>query len=327
MSKKSYSFAQLEAVAQEMRKNPDMVFFYEYETPVATLPTGEILDLVKEFGTRRTSGRGWAIDESWIVGTAIGAATAGSIAIARIPSMATIYAIEYVYNQAGKLRSMTGGQVSMPFVLWQGGGSRSKGSAGQHTEVGQEALYANLPGIKVVVPSDAYDAKGLMVAAIRDPDPVVYFDYPEVKAGEQPDVPDDAYEVPLGKAVVRQQGRDLTLVAWAPATVEVKRALPSLAKAGVSVEYIDPRTLKPLDVDTLVTSVRKTHRLLVVEHGHYTNSFGSHVIAEVVQTVPGIKVKKIAFPDVPGPGAEGMMTWLRPDAPKITDAAIQLMRM
>ena len=327
MPKKSYSFAQLEAVAQEMRKNPDMVFFYEYETPVATLPTGEILDLVKEFGTRRTSGRGWAIDESWIVGTAIGAATAGSIAIARIPSMATIYAIEYVYNQAGKLRSMTGGQASMPFVLWQGGGSRSKGSAGQHTEVGQEALYANLPGIKVVVPSDAYDAKGLMVAAIRDPDPVVYFDYPEVKAGEQPDVPDDAYEIPLGKAVVRQQGTDLTLVAWAPATVEVKRALPGLAKAGVSVEYIDPRTLKPLDLDTLVTSVRKTRRLLVVEHGHYTNSFGSHVIAEVVQAVPGIKVKKIAFPDVPGPGAQGMMTWLRPDAPKITDAAVQLMRM
>jgi pyruvate dehydrogenase E1 component beta subunit len=326
MSKKSYSFAQLEAVAQEMRKNPDMVFFYEYEMPVATLPTGEILDLVKEFGTRRTSGRGWAIDESWIVGTAIGAATAGSIAIARVPSMATIYAIEYVYNQAGKLRSMTGGQASMPFVLWQGGGSRSKGSAGQHTEVGQEALYANLPGIKVVVPSDAYDAKGLMVAAIRDPDPVVYFDYPEVKAGEQPDVPDEAYEIPLGKAVVRQQGKDLTLVAWAPATVEVKRALPALAKAGVSVEYIDPRTLKPLDVDTLVTSVKKTRRLLVVEHGHYTNSFGSHVIAEVAQAVPGVKVKKIAFPDVPGPGAESMMSWLRPDAPKITDAAVQLMR-
>ena len=101
---------------------------------------------------------------------------------------------------------------------------------------------------------------------------------------------------------------------------------PALAKAGVSVEYIDPRTLKPLDLDMLVTSVRKTRRLLVVEHGHYTNSFGSHVIAEVVQAVPGIKVKKIAFPDVPGPGAEGMMTWLRPDAPKITDAAVQLMR-
>ena len=326
MARKSYAYAQLEAVALEMRKNKDMVFFYEYETPIATSSTGEVLDLVKEFGTPRTSGRGWAIDEAWIVGAAIGVAAAGSVAIARIPAMASIFAIEYIYNQAGKLRSMTGGQANMPFVLWQGGGSRSKGSAGQHTEVGQEALYANLPGVKVVVPSNAYDAKGLLITAIRDPDPVIYYDYPEVKSGEQPDVPDDAYEIPLGKAVVRQPGKDLTLVAWAPATVDVKRALPDLAKAGISVEYIDPRTLKPLDVDTLVASAKKTGRLLVVEHSHYTNGFGSHVIAEVVQAVPGIKARKIAFPDVPGPGAEGMMAWLRPDAPKIIDAAIQMMR-
>jgi pyruvate dehydrogenase E1 component beta subunit len=309
-----------------MRRAKDMVFFYEYERPVATSPSGEVLDLVKEFGELRTSGRGWAIDESWLVGAAVGAAAAGSPAVVRLPSMTTIFAIEYIYNQAGKLRSMTGGQASMPFVLWQGGGSRTKGSAGQHTEVGQEALYANLPGIKVVVPSNAYDAKGLMIAAIRDPDPVVYFDYPEVKSGEQPDVPDEAYEVPLGKAAVRQKGSDLTLVAWAPATVDVKRALPDIAKAGISVEYIDPRTLKPLDVETLAASVRKTRRLLVVDHGHYTNGYSSHVIAEVVQAVPGIRARKIAFPDVPGPGASGMMAWLRPDAPKIVSAAREMVK-
>ena len=327
MAKKPYAYAQLEAVALEMRRNKDMVFFYEYERPVATSPTGEILDLTKEFGTLRTSGSGWAIDETWLVGVAVGVAAAGSIAIVRLPSMTTIFAIEYIYNQAGKLRSMTGGQASMPFVLWQSGGSRTKGSAGQHTEVGQEALYANLPGVKVAVPSNAYNAKGLLIAAIRDPDPVIYFDYPEVKSGEQPDVPDEAYEVPLGKAAVRQEGKDLTLVAWAPATVDVKRALPQIAKASISVEYIDPRTLKPLDVHTLVASVKKTRKLLVVEHGHDTNSYGSHVIAEVVQAVPGVKARKIAFPDVPGPGAEGMMAWLRPDEPKIVDAAIEIMRV
>jgi pyruvate/2-oxoglutarate/acetoin dehydrogenase E1 component len=92
------------------------------------------------------------------------------------------------------------------------------------------------------------------------------------------------------------------------------------------VEYIDPRTLKPLDVDALITSARKTRRLLVVEHGHYTAGYGSHIIAEVVQAVPGVRAKKLAFPDVPGPGAAGMMGWLRPDAPKIVDAAIQMMR-
>src|SRR5688500_3959493 len=149
MPKKSYAYAQLEAVAQEMRANADMVFYYEYQTPRATLASGEVLDLVKEFGEPRTSGRGWPIDEQWIVGAAIGAAAAGSKAIARTPSMAPIYAIEFVQNQAGKIRSMTGGQASMPFVLWNDGAGRSRGSAGQHTDVGLEALYANLPGVKV----------------------------------------------------------------------------------------------------------------------------------------------------------------------------------
>jgi pyruvate/2-oxoglutarate/acetoin dehydrogenase E1 component len=326
MAKKPYNYAQLEAVALEMRADPEMVFFYEYQTPTATLPTGDVLDLVKEFGTVRTSGRGWPIDEQWIVGAAIGVAAAGSKAVARIPPMAPIYAIEYIQNQAGKIRSMTGGQASMPFVLWQESAGRQRGSAGQHTDVGLEALYVNLPGIKVVAPSDAYDAKGLMIAAIRDPDPVIYMDYGEVKSGVQPDVPDEAYEVPLGKAAIRQEGRDLTLVAWAPATVDVKQALPELAKAGISVEFIDPRSLKPLDVDTLVASARKTRRLLVVEHGHYTGGFGSHVISEVVQQLPGIKAKKLSFPDVPGPGAGVMMAWLRPDGPKIVDAVTQMMR-
>jgi len=231
-----------------------------------------------------------------------------------------------VQNQAGKIRSMTGGQASMPFVMWIDGAARSRGMAGQHTDVGFEALYAQLPGTKVVAPSNAYDAKGLLVTAIRDPDPVIYLDYSEVKAGDQPDVPDEAFEVPLGKAAVRQTGRDLTLVAWAPATVDVARALPELTQMGISVEFIDPRSLKPLDVETLVASVRKTRRLLVVEHGHYTSGFGAHVVAEVAQEVGGAKVRRLAFPDVPGPGAAGMMAWLRPDAPKIIDAVVQMVR-
>ena len=325
-AQKSYAYAQLEGVAQEMRANPDMVFFYEYSRPIATLPTGQILDLVSEFGEPRTSGIGWPIDEQWIVGAAIGAAAAGSKAIARLPSMAQVYALEYLFNQAGKIRSMTGGQASMPFVLWVDGSGRRRGSAGQHTDVGTESLFAYLPGIKVVCPSNAYDAKGMLIAAIRDPDPVVYMDYPEVKSGGQPAVPDEAYEVPLGQAVVRQEGRDLTIVAWAPATTEVQSALPEIARAGISAEFIDPRSLKPLDVATIAASARKTGRLLVVDHGHYTNGFGSHVIAEVVQEVPGVRARRIAFPDVPGPGAGSMMDWLRPDAPKIVDAARRLMR-
>ena len=326
MANKSYYYAQLEAVAQEMRADPEMVYYYEYQKPTTIAPSGEVFDLVGEFGDLRTSGRGWPIDESWIAGVAIGVAAAGSKAIARLPSMAQIFAIEFVYNQAGKLRSMTGGQASMPFVLWVDGAGRRRGSAGQHTDVGAECLFANLPGIKVVAPSNAYDAKGLLVSAIRDPDPVVYIDYPEVKSGRQPDVPDEAYEIPLGEAVVRQRGSQITLVAWAPATVDASRAVGELSKAGISVEFIDPRSLKPLDTDTIVASARKTRKLLVVEHGHYTAGFGAHVVAEVAQAVPGVRTRRLAFPDVPGPGAAGMMTWLRPDAPKIVDAAIQLVR-
>lgn len=327
MAKKSYNYALFEGIAQEMRKREDMVFFFEYGATSATLPTGETIDLPKEFGPLRTSGRGFAIDECWIAGLAIGCAAAGSTAIARMPTMTPLFPIELIFNQAGKLRHMTGGQAGMSFVLWLGGSSRRRGVGQQHTDVGQEALYANLPGMKVVCPSNAYDAKGLMIAAIRSGDPVVYYDYSEVQSGDQPDVPDDAYEVAIGEAVVRQPGKDLTLVAWAPATTEVSRALPILQEMGISVEYIDPRTLKPLDVDALATSAKKTRRLLVVEHGHYTNGFGSHVIAEVVQAVPGVKARRIAFPDAPGPAAGSMMNWMRPDAPKIVDAAIQMMKM
>lgn len=326
MPNKTYYYAQLEAVAQEMRADPEMVYYYEYQKPTTIGPDGRVFDLVGEFGDLRTSGRGWPIDESWIAGVAIGVAAAGSKAVARLPSMAQIFAIEFLYNQAGKLRSMTGGQASMPFVLWVDGAGRRRGSAGQHTDVGAEALFANLPGVKVVVPSNAFDAKGLLVSAIRDPDPVVYLDYPEVKSGRQPEVPDDAYEIPFGEAAVRRRGADLTLVAWAPATVDASRAVQELAKAGVDAEWLDPRSLKPLDADALARSARKTGRLLVVEHGHYTAGFGAHVVAEVAQRVPGVKVRRLAFPDVPGPGAAGMMAWLRPDAPKIVDAAMQLLR-
>lgn len=325
MAVKPYTYSVLESVADEMRLDKQMVFFWEYENPVATLPSGQVLNLATEFGMPRTSGRGWAIDETWILGVAAGVAMTGLKAVARLPSMASIYAIEYVFNQVGKLRHMTGGQVNMPLVLWLGGAGRTKGSAGQHTDVGQDLFYANIPGLKVVTPSNAYDGKGLMTSAIRDPDPVIFYSYAEVASTPPVDVPDGSFTVPIGKAAVRQEGKDLTLVAWAPATVDVQQAVPELQKAGISVEYIDPRSLKPLDVETLTNSVKKTKRLLVVEHGHYTGGFGAHIVAEMAQRVPGTRFSRLAFPDAPGPGAEGMMKWLRPDAPKIIDAGKKLM--
>jgi pyruvate dehydrogenase E1 component beta subunit len=241
--------------------------------------------------------------------------------------MTTAMPLEFVFNQTANMSMMTGGQVNVPIVMWMDGAGRGGGSAQQHSQVGQEAMYANIPGLKIVCPSNAYDAAGLMTAAIRDPDPVMFFDYREVAAGMQPDVPDETYEVPIGPAVVRQEGTDLTLVSFAPATVDVGKALPDIEAEGISVEYIDPRTLKPLDVDTIAKSVEKTGKLLVVEHGYWTNGFSAHIVAEVAQVVDGAILRRITFPDAAGPASGDMIAWMRPDAPKILEAVKMMAAM
>jgi pyruvate dehydrogenase E1 component beta subunit len=300
-----------------------MSYFYEYQRPVATLPTGEVLNLREEFGDLRTSGPGWPLDETWYIGAATGLTATGIPVVVELPSMTTVFPFEYVFNQVGNFRMMMGGQLSMPMVIWIDGAARAGGSAQQHSQVGQEALYANVPGLKVVVPSDAYNAAGLMTAAIRDPDPVVFYQYPEVASGEQPDVPDEAYTIPLDKAEVTQEGTDITIVTWAPAIVDVRKALPELS--GVSVEVVDARAIKPFDSATINASAKKTGKVLVVEHGYWTNGFSAHVVADIAQNSPGVRVARITFPDAAGPAAREMINWLRPDAPKIVSAVKQLM--
>jgi pyruvate dehydrogenase E1 component beta subunit len=237
--------------------------------------------------------------------------------------MTTVFPFEYIFNQVGNFRMMMGGQLTMPMVIWIDGAARAGGSAQQHSQVGQEALYANVPGLKVVVPSDAYNAAGLMTAAIRDPDPVVFWYYPEIGSGEQPDVPDNAYTVPLNKAEVMQQGTDITIATWSPAIVDVRKALPELA--GISVELVDVRSMKPFDSATVNASAKKTGKVLVVEHGYWTNGFSAHVVADIAQKSPGVKVGRITFPDAAGPAAAEMIQWLRPDAPKIVAAVKQML--
>lgn len=325
MAKKPYRYALLESIAQAMRKDPNLCFFYEYQSPVATLPTGEVLNLWKEFGDWRTSAQGWPLDEAWYVGMATGMCVTGAPVVLELPSMTTVYCLEYIYNQVSNFRMMTGGQYNMPMVIVQDGAARAGGSAQQHSQVGWEALYANMPGLKIVAPRDAYMAAGLMTAAINDPDPVLFCNYTEVASGDQPDVPDGAFEVEIGKAQVVQEGKDLTIVGWAPATVDIAKALPDLAKEGISVEFIDLATIKPMDLDTLLASAKKTGRVLVVEHGYWTNGFSANVVANIVQFAPQVKTGRITFPDAAGPAAREMVLWMRPDAPKIIDAAKKIM--
>jgi pyruvate dehydrogenase E1 component beta subunit len=324
MAAKPGGYAILEAVQFEMRANPHLWMTWQSRKPVEVSPTGQVIDLFAEFGAPRIPW-GTAIDEVWYMGAVAGAAMSGVPGIAVLPSMASIRPIELVFNQVGKLRHMTGGQANMPLVIWAQMAGRRAGSAGQHADAGQESLYGNLAGLKVCIPSNPYDAKGLMHTAIRDPDPVVFCHYGQIN-NVQIDVPDGEYTVPLGKAAVRQEGNDITLVGFGPAAIEINKAVPELEAAGVSVEVIDPISLKPLDTETIVASARKTGRMLAVDHGHQTLSAVTEIITQAAIGAPGTKFGRLAFPDAPPPGSEVMISWMTPDAPKIVAAAQKLLQ-
>lgn len=312
---KSMTAAILEAIRGEMRRDKLLTVLYEYQRPG---------NLEAEFGRWRV--RYCAIDEQWIVGAALGMSMIGVPAIARIPSMATFIPFELMFNHAGKLRHMTGGQAAFPMVLWADMATRAPYQGGQHADAGLESAYARLAGLKIVIPSTPYDAKGLMIAAIRDVDPVIFCHYPMPTTG--PEVPDEPYIVPIGQAAVRTEGKDLTIVGYAPQTTEIAKAVEELKKEGISAEFIDPRTLAPLDgvMETIVQSVKKTGRLLTADEGSYSFCNCAEIVARVAEAVPGVKVKRLAFPDAPAPGAPEMLNYMKVDAARIAAAARKLVK-
>ena len=320
---KNMNYAILEAIQGEMRRDKLLTLFYEYQTPAAGWGNRGI-HLTTEFGALRV--RSCAIDEQWIVGGVMGMSMIGVPAIAHIPSMTTFIPYELMFNHAGKLRHMTGGQASFPMVLWADMAARSPFQGGQHADAGLESSYARLAGLKVVIPSNPYDAKGLMISAIRDVDPVIFCHYSVPASG--PEVPDEPYTVPIGEAVVRNEGTDITIVGYAPQTVEIAKAVEELKKSGISAEFIDPRTLAPLEgvMETILRSVRKTGRLLTSDEGSYSFSNCAEIIARVAEAVPGVKVKRLAFPDAPAPGAPEMINYMKVDAAKIAAAAKNLLK-
>jgi len=240
--------------------------------------------------------------------------------------MATFIPFELMFNHAGKLRHMTGGQAAFPMVLWADMARREAFQAGQHADAGLESCYARLAGLKVVIPSTPYDAKGLMISAIRDVDPVVFCHYPMPSSG--PEVPDEPYTVPIGEAAVRTEGKDITIVGYAPQTAEIARAVELLKKDGISAEFIDPRTLAPLEgvMGPILESARKTGRLLTSDEGSYSFCNCAEIIARVAEAVPGVKVKRLAFPDAPPPGAPEMINYMKIDAAKIAAAARKMVK-
>ena len=320
---KSMSYAILEAIQGEMRRDKLLTLLYEYQQPTSRWGNRTI-NLEKEFGRWRA--RFSAIDENWIVGGALGMSMIGVRAIAHIPSMTTLIPYELMFNHAGKLRHMTGGQAAFPMVLWADMQGRSPFQAGQHADAGLESCYARLAGLKVVIPSNPYDAKGLMISAIRDVDPVVFCQYPVPTSGQ--DVPDDPYTVPIGQAAIRTEGKDITIVGYAPQTVEIVKAVKQLKQRGFSAEFIDPRTLSPLEqvMETIIPSVKKTGRLLTSDDGSYSFCNCAEIIARVAEVVPGTKFKRLAFPDAPPPGAPEMINYMRVSAADIVAAAEKMVR-
>jgi acetoin:2,6-dichlorophenolindophenol oxidoreductase subunit beta len=222
------------------------------------------------------------ISELGAAGVAVGAALAGSRPVLefQFSDFATL-AMEQIANQAAKLRYMLGGKVSVPLVMRFPAGSGT-GAAAQHSQ-SLEAWLAHVPGLKVVQPSTPHDAKGLLLSAIDDPDPVMVFEH-KLLYKMKGDVPEEAYRVPIGKAVIRREGRDATIVATSIMVHKALEAAEALAAEGIDIEVIDLRTLRPLDKDTVIESVRKTTRLACVYEGVKTLGIGAEISAMIAES-------------------------------------------
>lgn len=321
MSKKSWWYAQHEAILQAMGKDRDLIF--TGSLGVATFPGRPEINLEKTFGPERVLDY-TAIDEVWYTAVVLGSALVGSRAIYyNRQYMANTYPFHFVSQHAGKLHHMTGGQATIPAVFWNRISSQAPGFAGQHSDYECDSWYMHIPGVRTVIPSTVYDAKGLMVRAVKSDDPVVYLDYAAF-SGLTDDVPDKVYEVPFGKAAIRKKGSDLTIVSSGGGMPAALKGAEKLAKEGAKVEVIDLRTLNPMDTETLVKSVAKTRRLLTVDQSKYTLAPGAEVIARVAEGVSGAKFKRIAFPDSPPPGAPEMFLYMKPNETHVYEAGKML---
>ena len=255
----TYAEAIREGLAQAMEADP-RVFLFGEDVGVYGGAFGVSGDLVHRFGRERVLDT--PISELGLAGAAVGAALTGMRPVLEIQfSDFVTLAMEQIVNQAAKIRFMFGGKASVPMVVRLPGGSGT-GAAAQHSQ-SLEAWFAHVPGLKVVQPSTPHDAKGLLLAAIDDPNPVLIFEH-KLLYKQRGLVPAEAYRVPLGTAAVRRAGRDVTIVGSSIMALRAAAAAERLAAEGIDAEVIDLRSLRPIDLPTIAASVRRTHRLLVV---------------------------------------------------------------
>jgi acetoin:2,6-dichlorophenolindophenol oxidoreductase subunit beta len=276
----TYAQAIKEAMSYEMRHD-ESVFLMGEDVGLYGGAFGVSVGMLEEFGPERV--RDTPISEAVIAGAAVGAAVTGMRPIAEImfSDFITI-SMDQLVNQAAKIRYMFGGKAKVPMVLRAPAGSGT-GAAAQHSQ-SPEAWFCNAPGLKVVIPSTPADAKGLLIAAIRDDNPVVFLEQ-KLLYRTKGDVPEGEYIVPLGKAIVHRQGSDATVITYGRMLPMCLQAAEQLEKEeGISVEVVDPRTLVPLDKETIIASAKKTGRVLIVHEACQTGGFGGELAAVIADS-------------------------------------------
>lgn len=261
---------------------------------------GTTRDLHKEFGSERVFDTPLA--ETALMGVAVGAAIAGMHPVYLHNRPDFLYlAMDQIINHASKWYFMFGGKVNVPLVIWACIG-RGWGSAAQHSQAIQ-GLFMHVPGLKLIMPSTCYDTKGLLISAIADRNPVVILDH-RMNFRQKGIVPEEIYRLPIGKGVIRRKGKDVTIVAVSHLVTESFQAAQELAADGIDVEVIDPRTLRPLDEELILNSVRKTGHLVVVDTGWKTGGVTAEISAMVAEKgFESLKapIKRLGSPDVPTP--------------------------
>ncbi|MDJ0613031.1 MAG: pyruvate dehydrogenase complex E1 component subunit beta [Rhizobiaceae bacterium] len=311
------------AMAEEMRRDEDVFIMGEEvaEYQGAYKITQGLLD---EFGSRRVVDT--PITEHGFAGIGVGAAMAGLKPIVEFMTFNfAMQAIDQIINSAAKTLYMSGGQMGAPMVFRGPNGAAARVAA-QHSQC-YAAWYSHIPGLKVVMPYTASDAKGLLKAAIRDPNPVVFLEN-EILYGQSFDVPDvEDWVLPIGKARVHKSGTDASIVSFGIGMTYAVKAAEQLAEDGVDVEIIDLRTIRPLDMDTVIASVKKTNRLVTVEEGFPQSSVGDHIAAQIVQQAfdyLDAPVVTICGKDVPMPYAENLEKLALPSVEEVVAAVKQV---
>ena len=276
-----------EAMSEEMRKD-ERIYLMGEEVAEYNGAYKASKGMLAEFGPKRVIDT--PISELGFAGIGVGSAMNGLRPIIEFMTFNfSLVAIDQIISNAAKMRQMSGGQFNVPIVFR--GPTASAGQLGATHSQALESWYANCPGLKVVVPSNPYDAKGLLKAAIRDDDPVIFMES-EQMYGDKGEVPESEYILPLGVADIKREGKDVTIVSFGKIIKEAYKAADDLAEEGIEAEVIDLRTVRPIDFDAILTSVRKTNRLVVLEEAWPLASISSEI---------AYKVQKDAFDDLDAP--------------------------